>query len=431
MDEVINVSALVLRVGTDKLTNKSGWRRIVALRFNGTELKISFEGSDRYNQDNLKWKYKRVKLIPSQRCYTRREGEASGEKVLMPISGVGYDTLQADGLSLMYELPPAYQRAQMRRILKPSKLQQRQSTTHSTPPSLTQPPSDTPTITNASVKPEELELEAGKEIVEHRILGYVLKTPERDCIELPFRDSKPDGAYIDAAQGVPSLFVLAVEAVAQEIRELQKVKQENLEAAVKLKWDVEDQKLQPVQKLESRLRDWKQNEENKLREQEQQLFAKFRRLEWQMRARKQRHVVQLQEQRQRVLADFQEHEEQLEVRKRQLLKQLQPKYQAMIGDVEKKYGSAIEERRAFISELPQGNLTMCASCCSVSSADKVIKCYICARRLCHECSKNKAFDVARMNVGMVCRDNTFCEWFGYNAAKIKSVSVPSNDVSCS
>ena len=440
MDELILVSALVLRVGTDKLTNKPGCRRKVALHFDGTELKINFEGCAKYNQENLKWKYKQVKLIPSRRCYTHREGDASGVKVLTPISGVGYDTIQADGLSLMYELPPTNQRAQIRRILKPSKLhQRRQSTTHSISPSLTQPPSDTPTITNPLEKHDE-ESDAGKEIVEHRILGYVLKTPERDSIELPFRDSKPDGAYIDAAQGVPSLFLLAVEAVAQEIRALQRAKTEQVKATEKQNKDDEDRQLQSLRKQESRLQEWGQDQENKVREQELQLLAKFQVQESQLRARRRQQEyelqdegrrrrkmeillrerrreeanrlreeeqqifakfqaqesrlqarirvreVQLQEQRRQVLEKFQKQEQQLQEQRHHQLTRLQPKYQALISDVERKYNSAIEERHAFISELPQANLAMCTRCPSVRSADKIVKCSTCGRLLCPECS---------------------------------------------
>ena len=101
MVTIINVIASRLQVDhTEVVNHKQGETKGVALHFDETELKIAYEGS-RLIKQNLKWKFSKVKLIPSE---TR--------------SGFGYDTLQADGLTLNYTISRQDKRAEIQRLLK-------------------------------------------------------------------------------------------------------------------------------------------------------------------------------------------------------------------------------------------------------------------------------------------------------------------------
>jgi len=266
--EVINVKALVLRLGIEKLKNELGCLRNVALHFDGTEVAIDFEGSSKFKEKDLKWKYKNVELVPSRKF------------------GVSYDTIQADGLSLMYAPPQSDKRAQIKRILKPSKSQRDRQSDDQKAPQLTQPPSATPDICfRGAVKMDMSKAEKGNQI--HRALGYELTSSSSEGgITLPDVIKMNKVSFIDAAHGVPSLFVFAVEAVANEIRELQKAKIQS----------------------------------NKL----------------------------------------------------------------LLVGAETIYVRAIEERQAFLSDLPQTSLAKCHVCNSVRSANVIQMCR-CGRKMCPEC----------------------------------------------
>ena len=268
--EVINVRALVLRVGTQKLSIKPGCLRDVTLHFDGVELKIDFVGSRKYKQEHLKWKYTKVELLPSRKY------------------GVSYDTIQAGSLKLMYVPPSSDKRAKIKRILKPSKSQRlRQLAAHS----------------------------------EH-------------SASLPL----PQGGK---GYEVPSLLALAVDAIAQEMNKLQKAKTSEVEATENERKEKAEQDLKPL-RLEVSV----------LTAQKSETLEKFSRQEKELQEKIQLRLTQV--------------------------------HQSLLDDVEEKYDRAIEERRAFLSELPSVKLEKCYMCLTVRSAGILEKCG-CDVMLCPDC----------------------------------------------
>ena len=96
---VINVIATRLQVdGSEHVNHKSREEKQVALHFDGTELRIVYDGC-KSSQRPLKWKYNKIKMIPSGTTY-------------------GCDTLQSDGLTLMYRVQRSDKRMEIQSLLK-------------------------------------------------------------------------------------------------------------------------------------------------------------------------------------------------------------------------------------------------------------------------------------------------------------------------
>ena len=98
---VVNVTATRLQAdGIDHVNQKKGEEKQVALHFDGTELTIVYDGWRRSTQRPMKWKYNKIKLIPTE-----------------TMSGFDHDTLQSDGLMLWYKAPRD-KRLEIQRLLK-------------------------------------------------------------------------------------------------------------------------------------------------------------------------------------------------------------------------------------------------------------------------------------------------------------------------